>query len=161
MIKYGQIEKTDVDLIEEVYLHLSKCTDLYPNLFGWYYQKVIPTLNKTRHIIIAIDSNTNAMVGFIIVKNDKERKICSLYVLEKYRGQKIGKTLLEKGMQVIKMQKPLVTVSNRVLDYYLPLFVKSGFTLRYIYRDYYVKGDAEYVFNGNLPDKKTAITTKL
>lgn len=161
MIKYGQLEKTDNDRIEEIYIYLGQYANDYPNIFNWYYRNVVPNINKTRYVIVAIDSENGQVAGFVIAKNEKERKICSLYVLPKYRRKGIGKHLLEMGMTAIKLKKPLITVNNKVLDYYLPLFTRAGFSLRYMYRDYYVKDLVEYCFNGSLPDKKLVITSKL
>ena len=153
MIKYGQLERNDEDKVEEIYNLLNSNVKDYPNIFHWYYTKVVPNLNKTREIIVAIDES-NQIVGFTIVKNEEEKKICSLYVIPQYRNKGIGTLLLNKAMVVLKMRKPLITVNNKVLDYYLPLFTKLGYNLRHTYRDYYVKDVVEYCFNGKLPDKK-------
>lgn len=161
MIKYGQLEKNDNYRFEEIYLHLGKYVTDYPTIFNWFYTKVIPEINKTRFVIVAIDEETDQLVGFVIMKNNKERKLCSLYVIPKYRGKGIGKALLEKGLAVIKMRKPLATVNNKVLDYYLPLFTKFGFSLRYMYRDYYAKDLVEYCFNGSLPERKLVTVSVL
>ena len=161
MIKYAQLESNDTDYIEELYLLLSNYLTDYPNIFNWFYTKVVPNLNTSRYIIVAIDTDTQQIVGFTIAKNDTERKVCSLYVIEKYRYQGIGKSLLDRAMNLIKLRKPLITVNNKVLDYYLPLFTKYGFSLRYIHRDYYVKDMVEYCFNGNLPDKKESRIVKM
>ena len=57
------------------------CTD-YPNHFKWYWTKALPrVLNGTGEIIICIVNNNVAGVT-ILKKNGRERKICTLYVVE-------------------------------------------------------------------------------
>lgn len=151
-MKYALLDKTDIELLEDIYEILKRFEGEYPNIFNWYYSKVLPKLGKGRDIIVCIDDGR--LVGVCILKH-LESKICTLYVVEEYRGRGVGSKLLELACKTLKVAKPFVTVSNMYLDYYLKLFFGRNFKLVKTYRNYYTKDKVEYSFNGYLSKDKT------
>lgn len=146
-MKYGRLDSTDTELIEDVYNILTRFEAEYPSIFGWYFNKVVPNLNKDREILVCVDKGR--LVGLSIIKHS-EKKLCTLFVEERQRGLGIGTKLIELSCKTLGESKPFVTVNNMYLDYYLTLFFKRNFKLVKTYRDYYAKNRVEYSFNGKL-----------
>lgn len=129
------------------------CTD-YPNHFKWYWTKALPrVLNGTGEIIICIVNNNVAGVT-ILKKNGRERKICTLYVVEGYRKKHIATNMLEYAFKYLETTKPLITIA----DYKVPLF--ESLIKKYHWKliqtmeeGYYNDFSREKVFNEHLyPD---------
>lgn len=129
------------------------CTD-YPNHFKWYWTKALPrVLNGTGEIIICIVNNNIAGVT-ILKKNGRERKICTLYVVEDYRKKHIATNMLEYAFKYLETTKPLITIA----DYKVPLF--ESLIKKYHWKliqtmeeGYYNDFSREKVFNEHLyPD---------
>ena len=128
------------------------CKD-YPNHFKWYWTKEIPrVLNGTGEIIICTINNNVA--GIASLKKEKsESKICTLFVVEKYRRRHVASKMLEYSFKYLGTTKPLITIA----DYKIPMFEiiikKYNWKLTQIMRKgYYNDSYRELVFNGKLPE---------
>lgn len=126
----------------------------YPNHFKWYWTKALPrVLNGTGEIIICIVNNNVAGVT-ILKKNGRERKICTLYVVEDYRKKHIATNMLEYAFKYLETTKPLITIA----DYKVPLFeslIKKYHwkLIQTMEKGYYNDFSREKVFNEHLyPD---------
>jgi hypothetical protein len=83
-------------------------------------------------------------------KNDKEAKICTLYVPEKYQDQGIATIILHKAFEWLVTSKPLVTVAGYKVDMLERIIRKNGWELSQVLDDYYTNRSQEYVYNGGL-----------
>ncbi len=125
----------------------------YPKHFNWYWTKQIPrVLNGTGEVIICTIDNNIAGVTFL-KKDDTEAKICTLLVVDKYRGKHVATKLLNKAFKYLDTTKPCITIA----DYKIPMF--SGIIQKYGWkltqttkRGYYNNISSECVYNGFLPE---------
>ncbi len=122
----------------------------YPNFDMWYRTKILPNLGSTRWILKATSQGKKA--GLCIVKDDGiEKKICSLRVDIRHRGQGVGTALIESAIDLLGDEKPLITVPQEVMPSLSPLLSKFGFEKTAEYQGLYRDGVSEYFFN-NEPD---------
>lgn len=101
--------------VDEVFNILSKIS-VYSDFLVWWKKRVYSSLltnyTKNRVIIVSLNVTTQELMGFSIVKLDStDPKICTLYVLPKFRRRGIGKVLLRKS---ISLGGRYITVSSRL-----------------------------------------------
>lgn len=124
-------------------------TPYYPNGNEWLSTKVF---SDDSNRLLLISQLSNGLVnGFSILKNDDfEKKICTLFVSPDFRGKGIGTALLNRSLDLLGCDKPLITVSDDLLLSFIPLFSRYGFENIESYVDRYRDGHIEYSFNGVL-----------
>lgn len=123
----------------------------YPNFRKWYRQTVIPGLATGKRQIYAAapEKDTQALAGLVILKDTPEqKKICTLYVDEPYRGMGLGDMLLDHAISQLGVSHPLITVSDRHQKAFTALFRRFGFRLFNRYAGYYNHNIIEYSYNG-------------
>lgn len=148
---------------DKLYNYLRDLTDSYPQFKHWFYNIVIPGIelkNGEREIIIVLSEIENEgitrtiLTGIAILKRtDKEKKICTFRVHEKYRNQGIGTVLFEKCFEYLGTKKPIISISidrKEMFDSHIESF---NFNETQILKDYYKQGSVEYVYNGYLTDE--------
>lgn len=130
----------------------------YPSFWIWF-DKIIDKrleLNQDREIIIC--DYIGDIAGIAILKDDGyEKKICMLRVSKIYQHNGIGSQLVEKSMEWLKNDKPLITVSNHRNKEFDALFRYYGYKLEEKKKHYYGLLNTECVYNGVLPDRKPAV----
>lgn len=136
------------------YMVTDKICTSYPNHFNWYWGKEIPrVLDGSGEIIICtIDNN---VVGVAFLKKDTtERKICTICVVEEYRGRHIATKMLEIAFKFLKTTKPMITISDDKLQMFEHIIKKYGWIQTQITEiGYYNNDTREIVFNGQLPNR--------
>lgn len=153
--------------IDEVFNVLSNIS-IYSDFSIWWKNKVYPSLlteRKDRVILIALNKMTQELMGFSIVKLDlADPKICTLYVLPKFRRKGAGKVLLRKS---ISLGGRYITVSSRLgvdADILEKLLISCGLELLDIVScDGFaerVYGDWEYSSNSRKKKNKVLISIK-
>ena len=71
----------------------------YPKYKEWYFKKQLPGIitNERNILFVRAPENSNEIIAVACLKkNSEERKICTLYVCEKYRNQGIATKLIEE-----------------------------------------------------------------
>ena len=132
----------------------------YPNFYDWYHKKIFTGLNnRTRSILIANDDDTKKIAGISILKNSYEKKICTLRVATEFQHQGIGTQILDKSMEILETNSPLITVSEKRNNEFKNLFQKFNFQEFTKYPNYYREGTYEISYNGYL-DKPCLIAIK-
>lgn len=97
------------ELVDKIY-QISKENDIqYPQYKSWYYNKAIPRILEGKGEIFLATIN-DEIVGFVNIKNDDEKKICTLYIIENYRKKGIATKLLENAFSYLETTKPLITI---------------------------------------------------
>lgn len=126
------------------------CKD-YPNHFSWYWEKTVPAIFRgTRNILIATVNKKVAGVAFL-KKEDGENKICTLLVLDEYRGYGIATKLLEESFNYLETTKPLISIADYKLDQFSAIIKKYGWKQTQILNNgYYNDTSREIVFNGKI-----------
>ena len=153
------IETKEKSLIKSIGDMLSFLKKDYPYFYNWYNGKVVNKKdNGSRNIYIATPvDNSNVIAGVLILKDTKEeKKICTLCVMEAYRGNGIGSSFVELAIEVLKTNKPMITVSESNRDLFSPLLLKYKFEEKKEYLGYYRNGSSEFSYNGYLPEYRSA-----
>lgn len=125
----------------------------YPNYFKWYWTKEIPRVFEGSGEVITCVINQK-VTGVIFLKKDaQEKKICTLFVSEKYRRRHIGTKLLEMAFNYLDTTKPLITIPDYKVKMFGKIIKKYNWQLtQKMNKGYYNNTSCEYVYNGNLPD---------
>jgi len=127
--------------------------DYYPGIVEWFNKiiKEIDDDNKRRELFLAIITNQEniELVGILILKNtNKEKKICSMRVLENFRNKGIGKKLFEKAFEYLGTRKPLITLPEECYkDAFKRLLEKYNFVETNRVEGFYRDNKIEYFFN--------------
>lgn len=123
----------------------------YPDFRAWFAKTVMPEIcTPYRHIYVAAPATgQNTLAGIMILKNTwDEKKICTLFVAEAYRSHQLGTKLLDRAIETLGTERPVITVSAVHLAEFEGLFQKFGFTPYQGYSGYYREGVTEYAYNG-------------
>ncbi len=122
----------------------------YPRFNNWFMRTVLPGLwTGGREIVLIL--NDDAPVGILILKRKRrERKICTLRVMESYQRMGYGTYLGEKASSLLGTATPMITVSSTRIREFLPLLRKGEYHLTEIADNYYRNASREFVFNGFL-----------
>ena len=92
-------------------------------------------------------------------KNEKEKKICTLYVSDQFRGQHLGTRMIEASMNFLETTKPLITLADYKLPMFQPIIDKYGWELTEIVEGLYNDRAKELCFNGTLT-KQVSLDTR-
>lgn len=122
----------------------------YPDYEFWFWDKQVAGIyDGNRDIIIALFNNK--LVGISSIKRDKnEDKICTLYVENNFRKNKIGIDLVEKSIELLDNTRPLLTMPLNKINQYKKIINKYNWILTDSIDDYYKKNTTELIFNGEL-----------
>ncbi|QPB41678.1 GNAT family N-acetyltransferase [Rodentibacter haemolyticus] len=126
---------------------------VYPDILSWY-KKVDQEIRKNpenREMFISLSNESNAFCisGLMILKNTRdEKKICTLRVGDKYQGQGMGSEFLDKAIEFLGTNTPLITVPEESDKLFSKIFSKYGFEKTEEISGLYREGKKEYIYNG-------------
>jgi hypothetical protein len=125
---------------------------LYPKFEEWFNKILIENYNfpNKREIFICINKEKLLIniCGIMILKNyKKEKKICTLYVLENFRNKKIGSQMIKKSFEYLRTNKPFITIPEEEYLNFKPLLNKFNFIETKRIKGYYRKDKIEYFYN--------------
>ena len=145
---------------DKLYNFLQDLSLSYPDFNSWFFDKVIPEMERDankREIIIVMSKMGEGELrisGIAILKKDEsEQKICTFRVHEDYRRHGIGTLLLEQCIAFLGTSAPIITVSSDRVKMFAPLLAKYNFKEMQRLDNYYVEGSTEYVYNGKLESR--------
>ena len=147
-----------IPLYDQILTLTQPVNNIYPGRTKWFWEKFIPGLQKKERMYIIAQDNDNTLAGCVLIKRtEEEKKICTLFVHPQFRGQGLGRQLMELTLRELG-EHPLITVSSRNLSQLSSLLKQYGFHLSATKKGAYNSEDTEYYFN----DKKAdAIKDKL
>lgn len=133
--------------VSKIYMETKFLATDYPEYYNWYYTTVIPGIfNGTRNIFLATTKNRE-IIGIAIAKKDeKEKKLCTLWVKEEYRHRRVATMLLHKVFQYLGTTTPLFTVSEKKVLYFTGLIRRYKWVHTNTLKNYNLNG-LEYVYN--------------
>lgn len=138
--------------LNKIYCFLELLEDEYPYFKDWYFMKVSNNNYSLIDRTIILKLYNGEICAVSIIKNSEE-KICTFRVLEKYQGLKIGTELMQNTIDLIKNEKPLITISEDRIEQFLPILKKFDFKLYGLYEDYYKLNKLEYSYNKPIEEK--------
>ena len=123
MVKYmefiSKLKKEDFIKVSGEIYEISKFLSVqYPDYENWFKQKVLKRIKNGTGEIIYV-RNEKEIEGFIIAKNTySEKKICTVFIKEEYRGIGLGSKLIEEAIVYLEDLRPLITIpENKVSDF--------------------------------------------
>ena len=150
-----------VALFRQIKDFLSGLECNYPFFEEWLDMVFREVVNGKRSIVVLMDKNLDIIVGLAILKNAMdEKKICTLRVANEYRNQGCGSYLIERAIEILKDNKPLITVSEEHVDEFKPLFHKYGFKIADRVKSVYNDNKYEYYFNKPYQKKYALMSIK-
>lgn len=160
--KLSQLIKDGIDInpiIDKILLLTISAKKSYPEYTTWFLNKHIPGIYLgTRDTIIAVDHNN--IVGISNIKNDNEKKICTLYFRPEYRYKRIGKILVDKSIEALESRTPLITIPSSSIYEFKNIIRRYNWSLTDCIDDCYLKGESELIFNGELSNPNTDLTNE-
>lgn len=109
---------------------------------------------EDRDIFFVRDS-LDKIIGLVSLKKDCiESKICTLYVLESYRGFGIGQILMDEAIKFLGTDKPLITILDYKINLFLPFIEKYDWRISNVVKHLDNDQINEFVFNKKLNYKQ-------
>lgn len=144
-------------LIQQVLILSLKVKQDYPDYKSWFLTTQVPGLyDNTRNIIIA--HIKDKIVGFVSLKKTKEeKKICTFYVEKKFRRNKIGTILVERAINYLEDEKPLITIPLNKLNEFTRIGEKLSWEITDIRENMYRADIPEVIVNGNASETSSNI----
>jgi len=135
------------NIANNVYTILSNLKKDYPNFKQWYTINVFNgLLSGNRTLIINIVNDEIAAIS--IIKNEVEKKICTIYVLSKYRRFGLGTDLFINSMDILNEDKPLFSISSKKINEFSRIIKYFGYEFTEEYSGLYIPNNKELSFNG-------------
>lgn len=122
----------------------------YPGFAAWYWETVVPGLSTGVRRLASIERDGTIVGVGISKRSSTERKMCTIWVDPAFAGSGMGVRLMKDSMRWLGTEKPLATVSEARMPSFAGIMARLGYELTQVLPDYYVEGQAEYVFNGAL-----------
>jgi GNAT superfamily N-acetyltransferase len=137
----------------DIFTVLIESQEWYPEIFQWYFQKFVPGLFAGSRFILKYCAGNDTAGVALLKKENKEKKICTLWVKSQYRNNGIGKALFGRCLEILDTDKPMITVPAERLCYFSNIFKYYNLKLEQVVQNYYRSDSSEYVFNGFLDSK--------
>ena len=153
----GKTTEEFIDLATAIYLITDSICEDYPNYKEWYFKKQLPAIasNERNILFVRNPKNINEIIAMSCLKNNnQEKKICTLYVSDKYRNLGIGTLILEESIKWLKTTKPLITLTDYKLELFLPIIKKYDWKLTEVIENFYNDETKELCYNGFLTKVK-------
>jgi predicted GNAT family N-acyltransferase len=130
----------------QVWNALKHLEEVYPGFSEWYWGKVIPGLEDDSRRILTSSFN-GTLIGVVIAKKKAKKKICTVWVAEKFRRASIARDLMAQSMEWLGTERPLFTVSDKRMLEFSSLISRFGFEKTAENKGLYVPGSTEHIFN--------------
>jgi ribosomal protein S18 acetylase RimI-like enzyme len=120
---------------------------LYPNFDVWLHFKFLHGL-PTGERKIAVAHDGAQIIGVALLKqNLSESKICTFYIMPKYRNLGVGKELMDFSLRTLDNPNTFITVADERKDELFPLLTSRGFKAAASCKDLYRELSTEYIFS--------------
>lgn len=129
----------------------------YPNFDSWLFDKVVPGIVNGERTVL-IEMRADEVAGFMILKHSpSEKKLCTLRVRPQYESRGMGVRLFDTAFEILETERPLLSVSEKAMPKFEPLFRHFGFSQEAIYEDRYLPRMRELAYNGLLDRLQTKL----
>lgn len=136
--------------------HYNELRKYYPEFWNWFNEKVREEIREVPHQrkIICLCKNVlpgrTRIMGFCIIKNaPDEKKICTIFIRPGKRNKHYAYQLLNRAKFELRESHPLITVNENVYPIFEKLNAHFGWKVTSVEPDKYIKGQKEYIINGN------------
>ena len=128
---------------------LLESSSLYPGIEFWWDNRVRPTLELGRRVVLVVDAGSS-LEGLFIGKPGNLAKLCTLRLRESVRNQGIGRVLVTEGLS--RLLNPdtssfHVTISEAAEEGSTAFFESVGFRRIAVQPNRYKHGVDEFVYS--------------
>ena len=129
LIQQNYPQETVEKMLQQILVLSMQVKQDYPDYRNWFLNTQVPGLyDNTRNIIIA--HIKERIVGFVsLKKTEEEKKICTFYVEKGFRQNKIGTILVEKAIEYLEEDKPLITIPLSKLHEFIRIGERLGWQI--------------------------------
>ena len=114
-----------MNLADKIYMVIDFVKKDYPNHTKWFYTRQLPeTLHSDIRNILFVKEKGEIIAVANLLKEDNEKKICSLYVKDEYQGKGIGSMLVEEFMKWLDTKYPIISLIEDRYGIYKPIIEK-------------------------------------
>ena len=138
-------------LIDEIYELSFHLNNSYPGYNKWFYEKHVVGCKNSSRDIIFIKNENDKIIAFSCLKNEDEKKICTIYVADEYRNKGIGSILFKESFKVLETTKPLITIMEDKLYMFEKIITKYKWELTDAIYSKYHDVMLEFCFNEKMP----------
>ncbi len=116
-------------LVYQTYSLIDFIGEDYEHLCEWYWSKAVPWVFSNRmEFFLALDYEK--VIGVLIAKKEnKERKICTLFVSPEYSHKGIATHLINDSFEFLETTKPIFAFSEYKLHQFIPIIRKYGWQI--------------------------------
>lgn len=116
------------DFINLIYpIIVSSCSQYYRDLEDWFSRVKKDLLENCDIYNLLIIMEHQDFKGFCIIKKSPyEKKICTLYVREMFRKQKVGTELCKVACELLGTNKPVISIPEDRLSMFIKFFESLG-----------------------------------
>jgi predicted transcriptional regulator/ribosomal protein S18 acetylase RimI-like enzyme len=142
---------------------LLESSALYPEIGHWWKNRVCPTIEHGKRIVLVVDSG-RSLEGLFIGKIGESAKLCTLRLRESVRNQGIGRVLVAEGLRHLLRSEPSrfhVTVSEGAEEGCAPLFESIGFRRIAVQKNRYLPGVDEFIYSCEKDEIVEAVNNEL
>lgn len=127
----------------------------YPDFDSWLYDKVVPGILSGERTVL-VEVRTDVVAAFMILKHSpSEKKLCTLRVRPQYENRGMGVRLFNTAFEILKTERPLLSVSEKAMPKFESLFKYFGFSREAIYENRYLPSVCEHSYNGLLDKRES------
>ena len=84
-------------------------------------------------------------------KDEKEAKISTLFIDERYRNKGLASKLIKESFKFLNTDKPLITIADYKVDMFISIIKKYNWKLTQVLNSEYYNGKyREFVYNGKI-----------
>lgn len=146
-------EEEFAELAKKIYDITDFICEDYPEHKEWYFHKQLPrTFTPNGEILFArSEEDDNTIIAMACLKKEEEeKKICTLYISDKCRGQHLGSRMVEESIKFLETTKPLITLADYKFPMFKPIIEKYGWELTEVVSGLYNDKARELCYNGSL-----------
>ncbi|MBW7989514.1 MAG: GNAT family N-acetyltransferase [Planctomycetes bacterium] len=133
----------------EIREFLLESSSLYPGIEFWWDNRVRPTIEQGRRVVLVVDAESS-LEGLFIGKPGNLAKLCTLRLRESVRNQGVGRVLVTDGLNRLldrDTSRFHVTISEAAEKGCTSFFESIGFQRVAIEPNRYKKGLDEFVYS--------------
>ncbi|HUU18174.1 MAG TPA: GNAT family N-acetyltransferase [Sedimentisphaerales bacterium] len=133
----------------EIREFLLESSSLYPGIEFWWDNRVRPTIEQGRRVVLVVDAK-GSLEGLFIGKPGNLAKLCTLRLRESVRNQGVGRVLVTEGLNRLldrDTSRFHVTISEAAEKGCTSFFESIGFQRIAIEPNRYKKGLDEFVYS--------------
>ena len=138
---------TDLPTIGYVFKQIEGLSNYYPNFTNWYWDKLVPNILLGNDKILGLFKGNN-LIGLSIIKDQEEKKLRALRILDQYKNKGYALNLIDESLKILNIDKPLCSVPEELFHDFSRIFInRYSFEVNEVKKGIYRKKKLEYFFN--------------